>query len=308
MAYRSYTGGRNLYGQLTNDTSSGNLSNGDTYVDASVSDLIGKRAWPFLFRESTTTTVGSQQYVIIPRNYTKLTSVKVTQGTTVWTPNEVPNRRFWDQLNAQTASSYTSDIPEWFYPFNGRCYFWPTPATSGNTVTFFGKIGFRGLSIADYTTGTITTATSGSTNMVGSSSLWNDSMAGRYIRITEANGANKGDGEWYEISSVTSGTELVLSKPYLGTTIAAGTAAYTIGQMPPLPEEYGDAPIFRAVSIYYSSKTTTGASAKAKEFGAMYDTMAKQLESDYGSGTDNVILEGLDAADDTINPNLVVRL
>lgn len=302
-----YGSDRYLYGQLTNDTSSANLANGDIHIGASISAVIGKRAWPFLFRETTALTTGSQQYVIIPRNYAKLTSVKVTQGTTVWTPSEVPNREFWDRLNAESATANTSDIPEWYYTFNGRCYFYPTPATSGNTVTFFGKIGFRGLSLSPYITGTILTATNGSTRVIGSSTAWTQSMVGRYLKVFESNTDNKGDGEWYEISSYISGTEFTLSKPYLGTTITSGTAGYVIGQIPPLPEEYGEAPIYRATGIYYSSKTTSGASVKSKLFMDMYDTLTAQLESDYGSATDNVIVEDEDL-NDQINPNLQVRL
>ena len=305
--FYSYTGGRNYYGQLTNDTTSGNLTNGDTHINASISHIIGQRPWPFLYREGTAATVASQQHVVVPRNYAKLTSVKVTQGTTVWTPREAPNREFWDRLNSQTASSNTSDIPEWYYFFNGRCYFSPTPATTGNTVTFFGKIGFRGLSIADYTTGSVGTATNLGTAIGGVSTVWTQSMVGRYIKITESNTDNKGDGEWYEVSGFTSTTSISIAKPYLGIAITAGTAAYTIGQISPIPEEYGEAPIVRAASIYYGSKTTPGSGTKAKEYMGMYEQMMTQMQSDYGAGTDNVLIEE-ESLDDEVNPNLVVRL
>lgn len=306
--FYSYGSARNLYGTLTNDSTSGNLINGDIYINASISELIGKKAWPFLHRESTGTTVANQQHVVVPRNYVKMKSVKVRTGTTEYSPREAPNREFWDQLNYTVATANTSDVPEWWYFFNGRCHFVPTPATSGNTVTFYGKIGFRGLSISEYNTSTILTLTTGSTNVVGGSTVWTTNMAGRYIKVFEAQASeNKGDSEWYEIGSVVSNTQLTLVKPYLGANVTAGTATYVIGQIAPIPEEYGEYPIFRATEIYYSAKTTPGSGSKAQSFKTRADELAVQMESDYGAGTDNVLVDEADV-DSSPNPNLFVRL
>ena len=132
-------------------------------------------------------------------------------------------------------------------------------------------------------------------------------MAGRYIRITDGNAANSGDDEWYEIASVTSATALTIVKPYLGASISGGAVAYTIGQMSPIPDGYQEGPIFYAAHIYYASKTTTGAATKSAEFKEMWGERVKQLTSDYGMGTDNVIVEEDESIGET-NPNLYVRL
>lgn len=65
--------------------------------------------------------------------------------------------------------------------------------------------------------------------VAGTGTAWTAAMAGRFIRITDADAANKGDGNWYEISSVASGTSMTLLQGYQGTSIAAGNAAYVIG-------------------------------------------------------------------------------
>ena len=306
----TYTTGRNLYGQLTNDTTTANLSNGDTHINAYTSQLLSKRVWPFLFRDDTSrSTIANQQYVTIPNKFRKITRVTITQGTTIWTPKEVPNKEFWSKLNSQTATSNTSDIPEWFYVFNGRIYLWPTPATSGNTVTITGRIGFNRLNIADYTTGAVWSVGASGTAVTGTATAWHAGMADRYIRITDGNSANSGDDEWYEISSVSGATTLAIVKPYDGTAIvgASGTAAYTIGQVSPIPDGYQEAPIYHAAYIYYSSQTTPGAGSKANEYKIMRDELVEQFITDYGSETDNVTIRDEDISDN-INPNLFVRL
>lgn len=104
--------------------------------------------------------------------------------------------------------------------------------------------------------------------MVGTGTTWTTSMAGRYIRIAESDTANKGDGFWYEIASVGSATTLTLTKPYQGTAIAAGTASYTIGQVPRIPEAYQLAPVYRSAALYYQKE---GEPEIAESYWRLYD-------------------------------------
>jgi hypothetical protein len=125
-------------------------------------------------------------------------------------------------------------------------------------------------------------------------------MAGRFIRITESDTANKGDGEWYEISSVASATSLTLVKPYTGTAISAGNAAYTIGQMPPLPDGYHELPVYRAVAHYYAKNDQE----RSAYFKGLADELYAQLETEFGSATESVVIE--DANEGRENPNLFI--
>lgn len=108
----------------------------------------------------------------------------------------------------------------------------------------------------------------GGSFVVGSGTSWTTGMAGMYIKITDTLAANGGDGFWYEIASVTDSTHLTLVKPYTGTAITAGTAAYTIGQMSVIPEAYDIAPVYRAAALYWRDK---GSLEKAKMYWLLYD-------------------------------------
>lgn len=301
--FYSYTSGRNLYGELTNDTSSTNLTNGDLYTNSEIGRLLGRKAWPFLFREGTASTVANRQYVEIPANIKKVTSTVVESGSTRWTPREVPNRNFWDRLNYTIATAHTADYPDWWYSENGRVFFHPTPSTSARTVFITGRIGFGRLNIADYTTGTVTSVL-GSTRVVGGGTSWTNSMSERFIRITASDTANSGDDEWYEVASVPSSTTLDLKKPYQGQSVTANGNAYTIGQMSPIPDGYQEIPIYRAAATYWTAK---GNDARAAVFAGTADQLEKQMEEDYGSPSDNVVLED-ESLDEQANPNLFVRL
>ena len=296
----SYTGRRNLFGKLTNNSSSNNLSFGDTLMDSKTRELLGKRSWPFLKRTATRSTSTANNYVLLPHNVRKVSNVTLTIGTTKYIVNEAPSREFFDRV---TATSLTGDILEWFYIIDSRLYFDKTPSTAGNTITFTYKINYRDLTIADYTTGSIITATNGGTALVGDTTSWTAPMGGRWIRVTESNTANTGDGEWYEVESITNGTTAVLVKPYNGTTITAGSAGYTLGQMSPLPDGYHEWPVYEATSLYYA-KTDQ---ARSAYFKAEADRLFAQMVSEFGSATDNLVIDNGEDYNQ-INPNLTVQL
>lgn len=307
---KSYTEGRNLYGTLTKNTATANLSLGDQLANDDYRAICAMRDWPFLERLRTLTTVASQANYALPYDCDQVREVAVIVSGTRYTPRQVPNQEFWDDLN---QTSYTSDIPEYWYSFAGSLYLWPTPASSGNTINVTQKSRVIDLSVADYTTGSILTATNGSTAIVGSATTFTANMVGRYLRIDYANGANTGDGLWYEIAGYTSATEITLTRAYGGNSITAGSASYTIGQMPLLPEAFHDLPWLWAAGQYWMKEADQrGISMLAThgDIGSAYSASTgrvRLLEQAYSAGsTDMVINDGGDQ--DIINPNLTISL
>jgi len=292
---KTYTEQRNLYGSLTKNTSTANLALGDQLINDEYRALCAIRDFYFLYATRTITTTSGTQSKELPIDVDKVLGVTVTVGSTVHNPREVTSRKMWDDLN---QSTYTSDAPEYFYVYDGKLGLWPTPATSDYVVSIYAKLKVTNLSRADYTTGTITTATAGSTSITGSGTSWAAPMAGRYIRITQTDSANTGDDNWYEIASVGSATTLTLVKPYAGASISAGSANYTIGQVSLLPDEVQDAPVYKAVSVYW-----TGEDAKrAKEFKELYeDRRALLLKARNGPTTSPAV--DTENTRNIVNPN-----
>ena len=121
--------------------------------------------------------------------------------------------------------------------------------------------------------------------------------------MTYSNTANTGDGVWYEISGVTAGTTLAISRAYGGTAIAAGTASYIIGQMPLLPESFQNLPWYKAAAVYWAKEDES----RAASFESMHGTMLKQLKDSWLSPTTDMVID--DGDDNSIvNSNLTISL
>jgi hypothetical protein len=162
----------------------------------------------------------------------------------------------------------TQDVPYFTY-VEGRTFkIQPVPSTTGNLITLRGRLNTKELTIADYTAGSIVSVANGGTAVVGSGTTWTADMVGRYIQITETTAANGGDGFWYEIGAWTSATAITLTKPYEGTAIAAGTAAYTIGQVSAIPEAYDVGICYRSAALYWQNQ---GDLVRAKSYWLQYD-------------------------------------
>lgn len=301
----TFTQRRNLFGQLASDTQTATLSLADTLMNQAEKQIISKHAWPFLIRQNplALVTTASTQFYQLPANCKKLINVTVLNGTTRYQPREAPSRKYWDYLNQQTT--YSSNFPEWYYVLNGTVGFWPIPSASSLTIEINYEITRKDLTVADYTTGTITTLTNGGTTVVGSGTSWTAAMAGRFIRVDESNTvANNGDAQWYEISSVTNSTTLVLVKPYMGVTLAAGGATYTIGQMMVLPDGYHEMVVYKALADFFASSKNPQM-ARAQSFMAMYQELYKSLVDTFSRPTMNPDIEESDYP--MTNPNLFIN-
>lgn len=309
---KSFTVGRNLYGILTKNTSTANLTLGDQIANDDYRAICSVRDWPFLERTRTLTTKADTQAYNLPYDCDRVREVAVIVDDSRYTPRLSPSQRHWDDLN---DSDFTSDIPEWYYVFNGQVNLWPTPATAGNTINVTQKTRVIDLSIADYTTGNITTTStiSGVTTVTGSGTTWTAQMVGRYIRITLSDTANTGDGVWYEIASVPSTTTLTLVRVYGGTDITAGSADYTIGQMPLLPEAYHELPwIFAAGKYWQKENDSRGETflnyhGNFGQGGMLPTGRIADLVKEWSSSTTEMVID--DGGDDSmLNPNLTISI
>lgn len=289
---KSYTTLRNLFGTLIQNTLSTNLTFGDQIINDAIRKIIAMpKRWDFLDTTSSDVTVASQKNYKTPYNFEKLYTVTITVGTTKYIVKEVPSREYWDML--QQSTNVTSDTPEWYFLDGGQINFYPTPASSGNIITFNYKQLVRDLSNADYTTGTIT-ATNASTTITGAGTTFTAAMIGRYLKVNA-------DGFWYKISGFTNATTITLDKAYQGTTVAG--AAYTIGEMPILPESFHDLPVYYAVMMYYTYKNTDF--KKERDFAQLWVSGLKDLEAYSGNRSSSVLIED---EREINNPNLYLTL
>jgi len=244
-------------------------------------------------------TQGAMGY-FLPALYSKMKTISVTLGTNgiKYTPTEILTRKEWDLV---TQLPYASDIPNYYFIYDGYVNLFPIPSSTGNLITMNYKFRTPDLALADYSTGTIT-ATTGSQAITGAGTSWLTAFlpsagTAENLNLWIKFNAPLGDGNWYQISSIASATALTLVQPYQGTTSANIT--FTIGQMPLLLEDFHDLLVYRPLSIYYSSINSDP--TRASEFKTLYNDGIERLDDYSGSKSVNV---DLGEQPQLVNPNL----
>ena len=243
---RSYSTLQSDFGILSLNNSPANLAQGARLINDALRILENK----FYFNEAsfTTATVASQQFYNLPPQCRKIINVTGTIGSVVWVTKDCPDRNYWDILN---TIPFTQDFPMFHFIWNQNTQvgIWPTPASNGNTITVNYQKRAIDLSQPDYGTATdsstaTTTLNSATITISGGTLVQN--MVNRWIQVA----APSGDNQWYQILSI-SGSTITLFGKYTGPSVSG--ASYTIGEMPSLPEDYQDLPLYRALEIYFTS-------------------------------------------------------
>ncbi len=255
------------------DTSSENEARGETLINDSIRTVCNLQGGKLRFLESTKDmfTVANQETYQIPNKFRKLIDMYIYSGSggtsnTIYMPEMVFDPVRWKWILA--AKLGTTSVPYFTYIENTTFKIRPIPSVTGNLITLRGRLQTVNLTIPDYSTGTIVSIANNDTAITGSVTVWTQDMIGRYINIPQTTAANGGDGFWYQIGGWIDATHITLTKPYEGTTISAGSAAYTIGQCSVIPEAYDIAPVYRSSALYWQDK---GNAAKSKMYWLMYD-------------------------------------
>jgi hypothetical protein len=270
---KSWTAQKSLFSKYVNSVNTTVIAAGGESINDSIRTICNIRGGKLRFLEDTKSvyTVASQESYLIPNTFRKIIDMYIYSGTgtssdSIYSPEIIFDPTKWKRIKQYRLGSGT--VPYFVYVENQKFYLNPIPSATGNLITIRGRKNTRDLSIEDYTTGAIVSIANGATAVVGSGTTWTNDMVGRYIRITETSAANGGDGFWYEIGSFTDATHIGLLKNYEGTSIVAGSAAYTIGQMSAIPEAYDVAPVFRAAALYWDLQ---GELARGKSYWMKYD-------------------------------------
>jgi len=249
------------------------------------------------------TTVGVQSYNI-PADVSKIKNNTISIGQLKYQPTPVMSRQEWDTIN---FLPYTSDIPNYFFIYNGKLEIFPIPSTTGNVITFNYKTRVPDLSFTDYSTGTLDTGgmVAGNTAVVGLNTAW--LTTGAYPANTDLSFYNLhiranppyGDGVWYPISSFTDATHLTLALPVVRAPNITNATTYTIGQLPLLDEDFHDMIVYGALKVYFSSIVHDD--NEYNKFDALYKERLELLKEYAGTKSVNVDLE---SEPQQTNPNL----
>jgi len=249
------------YTTLSNDDSAGNLALGKTLINISAKQILNMSDWTFNKDSKTISTGTGIQNYDPPYNMLKMDYVRYWYGGVWYTPKEIKSGELWSKLT--DVPSVTSSIPEYWYVSNrtNKIGLYPASADSSGTI----KMGFtkkiRDFSVSDYSTGSASVSANG-TIFNTTTGTWNDKMVGRYIKVSSTD--TPIDDFWFEITGIDStGTAYV--KQQAPNAVSGGS--YTISEMIPLPEGFGELPLYYALGQYYQRKEQP---VLAREYTIMY--------------------------------------
>lgn len=247
-------------------------------------------------------TIGVQAYPI-PANISKIINDTITVGQLRFRPAPIMSRAEWDLIN---TLPYASDIPNYYYIYNGNVEFWPIPSTTGNLISFNHKSRVPDLSFADASDGHIANAgmTVGGLTVTGTGTAWTSTDTFPVANVSFFNlkiavNPPYGDGIWYPILSFQSDTALTLQTPVQVAPNITSSSTYTIGQFPLLQEDFHDMLVHGALMTYFSSIVPN--QQKYEQFKSLYDDRLKLLQAYAGTKAVNV---DLGSQEIPRNPNL----
>lgn len=280
---------------LTQNTSTSNSLLGAKLIRESIRYLATK--YYFNEKSYTVATVAQTQGYTLPSDFEVMENVTVTTGGYVWSGTPTADRAMWDRLN---TVPYYSDFVQYVFIWAGQLLLWPIPSTTSNTITMNYKSRVVDPTQADVTTGTvsITTATTTLTHSATSFASWMAQSGWVKIAHSTTVTTTNGDNRWYQVDAVSANNTLTLKNPYLGTTVVAGV--FVIGDVPILPEDYQDIPMYRALMIYFTSIVPNP--AQAELYTGLYNASIVELDKKYGSKDYSPVLTDTQAR--VFNPNL----
>ena len=238
-----------------------------TWINNCVHHILSLSDWNFNKSSKDYTTAASQFEFEKPYNAAKITNVYVYTGGVWYVPKEIKSDALWRQIN---YVSVTADVPSFWFVNNetGNVEIYPKHSSASDTVRIYFTKRVRDMSVADYTTGTLTTVVNDQT-ITGAATVWVARMEGRGLKITSTTTV-LGD-MWFEIESVNTVAQTLEIKENMPVVVAG--ASYTIAEMIPFMDGFEDIALWYAVDKYFQMRQSP---VQARE----YERMWKEAQAD----------------------------
>lgn len=191
---------------------------------------------------------------------------------------EVQSEYEWNKLNAYPfKASYPT---HYFIRGNDEIGIYPCPSESvedGLIVSYEPRIRDMGIDDFTFTADVVQ-------NGVNITNPDNEGLPGGFKPYMTENFWIKSndaeDGNWYKVQKVIDTTHMQIDNNYLGPT---GTGvSFTMGQVPPYPEEYHEAAIYYAAFKFFAMRKDTDSSAMYR---TLFEDALDQYRETYGSKT-----------------------
>ena len=248
------------YKTLSRDSSTANTTLGGILLNRYIKRILMTRDWTFNRSSKEITAVASQQAYYLPYNCERIKDIIVTVGEIKYFPQEVSDRKVWNNLNRTTVNSNSTSR---YFIEADTIEVYPIPTNASPVIKLYYQKLTKDLGESDYTTGSPYVTTGSPTIVVSSpttTTAWTSSMEDRHIQFGS-------DGYWYPIDTVASASQLTVSRA-VNQAISGDDATYKISEMIPLPYGYDDLPLYGALFVYFNQKQES--IEQAREYERLY--------------------------------------
>lgn len=262
-----------LYQQHTGDNSSSNTTIGKARINDAHRSLVALHDWYFAEKTQTFTTQANVYQYALPYDFSRMVHITIQNSSRWYSLQEVPSHDEWQRVQ-MFRTTYTSNIPQLYHITGDNIEIYPVPSANGdvpNNATYYYTQRVVDMQYDDYTTGTVT-LTNASTDVPGSGTTFTAAMVGEWLQGP--------DKRWYKIGTFTSTTDIGLQKAFAGTTVSG--AAYTIGELPLIPEDYHPLLWYEPVATYWMMKKEP---QQAAYYQALYDKGKDEFFNAYSKRT-----------------------
>lgn len=232
-------------------------------------------------KQKTADLIADQQYYQLANDMHRVKEIRCKtsgNGDVIVPLTEVQSEYEWNRLN---SFPFTTSWPtHYFIRGNNEIGIYPCPSENiedGLIVTYEPRV--RDLAIDDITftadveNGSVYIQNPNNTQLPGGfQSYMTENF---YIRSNDGK-----DGNWYKLEDVVNANKAALNNAWLGPT--ATGVSLTMGQVPPFPEEYHDAPVFYACFKFFAMRKDTDSAAMYR---TLFEDALRQYQETYGSKT-----------------------
>ena len=237
-----------------------------------------RRSWTR--KEKIAKLTAGKQYYQIASDMHRVSSVRCktdTNGEIIVPLVEVQSEYEWNKLNAYPFS--TSYPTHYFIRGNDEIGIYPCPSediTDGLIVSYEPRIRDMGIDDFTFTADVVQNGvdiTNPSNTLVGGFQPY--MTENFWIKSNDAE-----DGNWYKVQKVIDTTHMKIDNNYLGP--SGNGVSFTMGQVPPYPEEYHEAAIYYAAFKFFAMRKDTDSSAMYR---TLFEDALDQYRETYGSKT-----------------------
>lgn len=243
-----------------------------------------RRTWTR--KEKVANITAGKQYYQIASDMHRVSEVKCrisTDSEIILPLTEVQSEFEWNKLNSFPFS--TNYPTHFFIRGDDEIGLYPCPSedvTDGLMVTYSPRI--RDMGISDFTfTADVVQNSNTITNPdnTGLPGGFQDYMVENFW-IKSDDGK---DGNWYKVQKVISSNEMQIDNNFLGP--SGNGVSFTMGQVPPYPEEYHDAAINYACYRFFAMRKDTDSAAMYR---TLFEDALEQYRETYGSKTKSGVI------------------